>query len=68
MPAAESVADAPRLAGLLEKAAKNRDFEAVIAVTSIHDMNMGTGGTLVNALDSREIWDSNGQKGSVTGP
>lgn len=56
MQAAEVAAAVERVRPIMAKAGGNGDFEAVLVVTSLHDMNMGSRLILSAPLDSARIW------------
>lgn len=56
MQAAEMVASADRIRPIMQRAGAGPDFEAVLVVTSMHDMNMGSRLILAAPLSSAAIW------------
>jgi hypothetical protein len=58
MQASETAANASKLSALLKEAGNNRDFEAVLDVTSMNNMNMGSRIKLASPLNPAAIWRS----------
>lgn len=56
MQAAEMAASPDRIQSIMKAAGPGEDFEAVLVVTSLHDMNMGSRLILTAPLDSGAIW------------